>query len=102
MTSTPTPVACSLNAREAKAQALEWADLRHLAVGSSALVSGAQMVFPADLASRIVDLAEREAACCAFLNITTAASAEQFVVEITSDNPDAAAVIAALSGVRLS
>ena len=102
MTSTPIPVACSLDAREAQTQALEWVDLQHLALGSSVLDSGARMGFPADLASKIVNLAEREAACCAFLNITTAASGDQFVVEITSDNPDAITVIAALSGARLS
>ena len=60
------------------------------------------MVFPAGLASMIADLAEREVACCAFLDIVTTLDGEEVVVSITSDNPDAHAVIAALSGVNLA
>ena len=102
MTSSSEPVACTLTSRDAKAQALEWVDLQRLAVRTAPLASGAQMTFPAGHAAKIVDLAEREAACCAFLNIATSLDGDEFVVEITSENPDAIGVIAALSGVEPS
>ena len=57
------------------------------------------MVFPAGLASMIADLAEREVACCAFLDIVTTLDGDEVVLSITSDDPEAQAVIGALSGV---
>ena len=102
MSTEPTPVACSLGARDAETQALEWADLQRLASSSRALNSGAQMVFPAGLAAKVADLAEREVHCCAFLDIVTALDGDEFVLSITSENPDAIAVIGALSGVDLT
>ena len=99
MTSKPTPVACSLGAHDAEHQALEWADLQRLATSSHALKSGAQMMFPAGLAAKVADLAAREVACCAFLDIVTTFDGDELVLSITSDDPDAIAVIGALSGV---
>ncbi len=102
MTPTPEPVACTLSRRDADAQALEWVDLQRLAVNSEPLATGARMTFSAEHASRIIDLAEREATCCAFLTITTAMTGDVFVLEIASDNPDAQGVIAVLSGTEPS
>ena len=102
MTTSPGPVACILNSRDAEAQALEWVDLQRLALRSAPLASGARMTFATVHAARIVDLAEREAQCCAFLDIATTLDGDEFVVEITSDNPGAIGVIAALSGTRHS
>ncbi len=102
MTKTPEPVVCTLTDRNAARQTLEWVDLQRLSLHSAPLATGARMTFSAEHASRIVDLAERESTCCAFLDIDTALDGDQFVVEITSENTDGLAVIAALSGVSLS
>ncbi len=99
MTSTSTPIACTLGAHDAQTHALEWVDLQRLAVRSHALSSGAQMVFPAGLTSRLIDLAAREVACCAFLDIVTTLDGDEVVLSVTSDDPEAHAVIGALSGV---
>ena len=96
------PVACTLSNRAAEAQALEWVDLQRLALRSAPLATGAQMTFPASHAAYIVDLAERESACCEFLDIATSLDGDEFVVDITSENPDAIDVIVALSGVTQS
>jgi len=98
MTSPPEPVACTLSKRGAEAQALEWVDLQRVALRSVPLDTGAQMTFPAEHAARIVDLAERETQCCAFLDIITMVDGDEFILSITSENPDAIGVIAALSG----
>lgn len=95
-------VACSLTARDAAAQALEWVDLQRLALRTAPLVNGARMTFAAEHAARIVDLAEREAACCAFLTITTSLDGDECSVDVTADHPAAGGVIAALSGVELA
>lgn len=100
MTTVPEPVACTLTAHDAEAQVLEWVDLQQLALRTAPLSTGARLTFPGDHAARILDLAERERACCAFLDIATAVDGDEFVVEITSENPDALGVIAALSGLE--
>ncbi len=101
MTPAPEPVVCTLRDREAGAQALEWVDLQRLALHSAPLATGAQMTFSSVCASRILDLADRESTCCTFLTIDSTLDGDAFVVEITSKNPDALDVIAALSGVSL-
>lgn len=101
MSSTPAPVACTLDDQRAEAQALEWVDVQRLALRTEPVESGAEMTFPGRLASTITDLAEREAACCGFLNIATSLIGDDFVVKITSENPAAIGVIAALSGIEL-
>ena len=60
------------------------------------------MRFPAAHSARIADLAEREAACCAFLDVNTLVEADEFVVEITADNPDAIGFIELLAGLAAS
>ena len=101
MSANPELVVCRLTPRGAEEQALEWVDLQQLALSAAPLAAGAQMRFPAEQAERIAGLAEREAACCTFLAIATRVEGEVCVVEITSQNPDALPVIAALRGVDL-
>ncbi|MEZ5380231.1 MAG: hypothetical protein R2754_00390 [Microthrixaceae bacterium] len=102
MTSTPVPVVCTLGRRDAEAQALEWVDLQRLAIHSVPLATGARMTFAAEHASWIADLVARETTCCAFLKITTTLDGDVVVLEITSENPAALDVIAALSGTECS
>ncbi len=102
MTENATPIACTLSHRDAEAQALEWVDLQGLALRTKPLASGARITFPSIYASRIVDLAQREAACCSFLDIVTSRDGDEFVVEITADDPDAIDVIALLTGLTPS
>ncbi len=95
------PVACTLSAADAQAQALEWADLQGFATSATAVASGVRMTFPDDMAAAVEDLAGREAACCSFLTIATTSIAGQVVLEVTTDNTDALPVISALAGVEI-
>lgn len=96
-----TPIACSLTDRDAGQQALEWVDLQRRATEVAAIEGGVRMTLPASLADDIEDLARREAACCAFLTITTAIVDDVLTLEISSANPDALPVIAALAGISI-
>lgn len=95
------PVACTLTTADAARQVVEWTDLQSLSTATAAVANGAQMRFPADLEPQIADLAEREAACCAFLSITTAVADGELVLEVTSDNPEAKPVISLLAGIPI-
>lgn len=101
MTPSLEPIVCTLGPHDAEAQALEWVDLQRIARHAVPLPNGARMTFPLDQSARISDLAEREATCCGFLAITTAPDGDDFILEITSENPDAVGVIGSLSGVDL-
>ncbi len=82
-------------------QLLEWVDLRMRAISITACESGVVLTFPASLTSKIEDLAEREAACCRFLTLTTTAvTDDELTLKVTSSHDDAAPVIAALTGIE--
>lgn len=102
MSADPQPVACTLSETAATDQVLEWTDLRGQATDIGTMPSGARMRFPAELEPAVADLAGREAACCAFLDISTRRSGGDLVVEVTSQNPDALPVISLLVGLQLS
>jgi hypothetical protein len=102
MTSKPAPVACELSAHDAEEQLREWADLQRHALRSTSLSSGVEMVFPSSLTAEIASLVERESVCCGFLDVVTSHGDADVSITITSDDPAALAVIAALSGVDLS
>jgi len=93
------PIACSLTTKDATSQFLEWTDLRHHALTATKIDGGAVMIFDAELADRVEDLAAREQSCCGFLSITTLRSNNEVRLEITADNPDAHSVIEAMAGV---
>jgi hypothetical protein len=61
-----------------------------------------RMFFPIERQAALLDLVERESTCCSFLDIITRAEPDQFMVQITSTNPDALPVIALLGGLTPS
>ena len=93
-----TPIACTLTNSEAAERALEWVDLQHRASAVTAIDSGVRMTLPAAVLDDVQDLAQREAGCCTFLAINTTVAGDELALDITSSNPHALPVIAALSG----
>ncbi len=98
MTNSYQPIACSLSTEKAAVQLLDWANLQSHVVTTERLEHGVAMTFGADLSESVEDLAAREAECCSFLSIATIRSDDSIRLEITSDNPDAGAVIDMLAG----
>lgn len=92
------PIACTLTAKDAAAQVLEWTDLQGQASNVVALATGARMYFSPALEAQVADLAGREATCCAFLSIRTEIVDDRLVLDVTSNNPDALPVISRLAG----
>jgi hypothetical protein len=99
MDSQDEPITCSLSAKGSVDQAVEWVDIQHRATRVAALPSGARMVFPLELATSIDELVSREATCCGFLDFVTTVVDGEYVVDVTSSNPDALPLIKLLSGV---
>ena len=99
MTNIHEPIACSLTTKDAAHQFLEWTDLQGHALTAERIDGGAVMTFDAELADSVEDLAARERSCCGFLSITTLRSDNEVRLEITADNPDAHALIEAMTGV---
>lgn len=95
------PIQCTLVDDEAAGQLLEWADLQGRSTAVAAIEGGVRMTLPASLANDVADLARREAGCCAFLTIETSVVDEVLTLDISSANPDALPVIAALAGISL-
>ncbi len=98
MTTSEPPTACTLNDQDAEAQALQWVELQGLATEITSVESGVAMRLPAAHAPAVLDLAERESACCSFLNIAATVEADECVVEITADTADALGLIGLLTG----
>ncbi len=96
------PVACTLTTKEAASQVHEWADLQGQAQTIEAIPGGVRMTMPAALEDDIKDLAAREGACCAFLEISLSTIGDAVQLEVTSQNPQALPVISLLSGVELA
>ena len=99
MSSANQPIVCTLTTKEQASQALEWRNLHRHRLTSEPIEGGAVMTFPIGLADGVEDLAAREANCCAFLDIVSMRGDETVTVQITSQNAEAAPVIAMLSGV---
>ncbi|MGH1488123.1 MAG: hypothetical protein ACRBK7_01815 [Acidimicrobiales bacterium] len=95
------PIVCTLTEDQSERQLLEWHELRGRAAAVVAIDGGAAMTFPASIEHQIRDLAARESACCAFLNIDVQANdkSDTIRLEVTSSNPEAFPVIAALAGI---
>ena len=92
------PITCTLDGDRAAAQLDEWAALRNVLIDSMPVPGGVRMAFPADRADAVRDLARREAACCAFLELTVAAEDDTVSVTVTSEDPQARPVIELLAG----
>jgi hypothetical protein len=79
------PIACSLEPGDARSQLGEWQEVFRRAVDRSERVSPNRLelsLFPdSDLAS-IVNLTQREAACCPFFAFTIEISAQRVVLAI--------------------
>jgi len=79
------PIACTLAPNDARSQLGEWHDLLRHQAGTSERVSPTRLeirLLPgADIGS-VVDLAQREAACCAFFEFTLVIRADDVVVAV--------------------
>jgi len=94
----PEPVACTLTTKEAAKQVTEWSDLAPHALERTSIPNGMAVVFPADLAATVADLAASETTCCSFLTLVTTTIDTGIRLDVTSANPDAQPVIAMLAG----
>lgn len=92
------PIACTLGSERAADQLLEWGQLHQHAKAVEPIEHGVRMTFNSDLSEIVNDLARREAACCSFLTISTQTEDGLLRLDVTSENPDAAPVIAMLTG----
>ena len=92
-------VACELQAADAAAQAGEWRHLREEAgLGCDPIPGGVRLWLRPEARGVAADLARREAGCCGFLDFELTDEAGRLRVDITSPAPEAAAVIASLTG----
>jgi hypothetical protein len=99
MDSQSEPITCSLSAKGSVDQALEWVDIQQRATRVFAQPSGARMFFPDELATSIDELVAREATCCESLDFATAVADGEYVLDVTSSNPEAFGLIRLLTGV---
>ena len=91
-------IACSLPLGEAASQTLEWRELRTQAIAAEPIEHGIAVTYGPAMADVIANLVARESACCGWLHLAMT-SGDGFVqLELTSDHPDAAPVIALLAG----
>ncbi len=97
-----TPIVCTMPSGEVPEQLHQWTNLQEWALDVVAIESGVRMTLPASLVQQVRDLADREASCCAFLNLDIELEGQTMSFEVTSPNPDALPVIAALAGIPLS
>jgi hypothetical protein len=92
------PIACSLDAGEARAQLGEWESALRAAVVSTQRDDSTELRMQLDPASdigRIVALAQREVACCPFFRFAVEIDTRGLRL-IVSAPPDAAAILDAL------
>jgi hypothetical protein len=80
------PIACTLGATEALTQFGEWKDLlSQLATNTSRTAPGRlEIILPTDLTNvtALIQLAQREKACCAFFDFTLEINAERVTLAI--------------------
>ena len=98
MTNSRKPLACTLTATDAAGQLNEWEELQRHLLRSETVEGGTALIFDVALAERVEDLAAREVECCGFLSVTTSRSGEELRLDVTSEDPEAAPVIALLTG----
>lgn len=100
MSHTPGPIACSLPLRDAATQAFEWRDLQTYALAWEPIDQGVAVTYPLAMADAVADLVAREAACCSWLHLSMTTDDGIVRLELCSDHPDAAPVIALLAGME--
>jgi hypothetical protein len=90
------PIACTLSETEALTQLGEWTDLlSQLAMGTSRTAPGRlEIILPPDLTNvaALIQLAQREKACCAFFDFTLVINAERVTLVIDVP-PDASSML---------
>lgn len=92
-------VACDLETADRQARADEWRRLRESSGrGAERIPGGARLRLRLDAWDAAVDLAQREAGCCGFLDIALEAGDHEVRVEFTSPVTEAQAVTAHLAG----
>jgi hypothetical protein len=94
----PKELACTLTTKDGANQALEWSDLSRFSTSFDRVEHGATLTLPADRKEALIDLAAREAQCCAFLKLTVEDDGAEVRLTITLDQHDAQPVIDVLTG----
>ncbi len=94
----PTPVGCTLGRTAAIERLQEWADIRRYRAASRPIPGGVELTLVGAAESDIVDIVQQEKRCCDFLEFSVLAESEAITLTITSNAPEAAPVIALLSG----
>ena len=84
-------IACTLTPSQAEGQLSAWAQLIDGAVSVTRADGHLRIVLPMTAGARAEELAARERACCAFLDISVIADHDRSTVTITIDAPTAAA-----------
>lgn len=93
------PIVCTLDDDQLKQQGLEWSDLRALSLSSERIDGGVASTYPLELFDRVQDLANRESSCCGtWLAVGVSQTDDVVRLELTTQNPDGLAVIAAMAG----
>lgn len=88
------PIACTLEAGDARAQLDQWQAVLSTVVDSSERTSANRLeliLLPGADVGSVISLAQREAACCAFFSFTIAIEADRLVLSV--EVPDEAVEI---------
>lgn len=92
------PVACTLDAAQAADQLGSWAALRPHRVRAERTAGRATAWFEPAAETELRAVAEREAACCRFLDFSVEPDGDLIRLDISSSAPGAEAVIDVLIG----
>lgn len=87
------PVACALSAAEAADQLTSWASLRPLCARVERAPGRAALWFAPSAEARLRAVAEREAACCPFLELAVRREQDLVRLDISSGSAGAGAVV---------
>jgi len=90
-------LACTLGPGAARAQLDAWADLRRWFHRSEPTGDGVRLSFDVAAEAALRHVAEREAACCAFLQLEVVADAAAVRLTIGSEYPEAQPLIGQLA-----
>jgi hypothetical protein len=88
----PIPIACSLDAEEARDQVASWQQLRPWVRRTEAHERGVTMWFDGTADDAVRRVAEAEAACCAFLSFRQATDGDGVRLDVECDVDDGVAV----------
>jgi|SRR5688572_11375450 len=89
-------ITCSLVGAAAEAQCAGWTGLGGSLEQADRIDGGLRLRFDGSVEQALRDLAEREAECCSFLDLTITAEGRSVVLDVTSGMPEARPVIDAL------